>query len=108
MEIELDGVVYDVPDDATEAEIRTMLGAPTTEAAPKPEPTGNYSPLSVLGEFASAGNRAVMDTADFFGPGAINAGLRLAGSDHQIPTFAGTFDETRDVDKRHPGGNDLF
>jgi len=86
---------YDVPDDATTEEIASIT---TAAASPKPaqEPPpqrGSYSPLSIGGEFASAANRGVMDTLDFLGPGTINAGLRLAGSDYQMPTFAGGFNQ---------------
>ena len=49
--------------------------------------------LDVGGEFASAANRAILGGLDYIGPGAINAGLRLAGSDYQLPTLTGTFME---------------
>jgi len=40
---------------------------------------------SVAGEFAAGANRAVTGTLDFIGPDTINAGLRLAGVDAQVP-----------------------
>lgn len=55
---------------------------------------GSMSPLSVLGEGASAFNRSVMGGLDFLGPGTVNAGLRLAGVDYQLPTFSGAFAQT--------------
>lgn len=42
---------------------------------------------NALSEYASAANRAVTETLDFLGPGAVNAGLSLAGSNRRIPTF---------------------
>jgi hypothetical protein len=74
---------------------------------PQPDPviaeptTGSYSPLSIAGEFANAANRGVADTLDFLGPGTINAGLRLFGSDYQLPTFGGGLSAT-------PGGEGGF
>ncbi len=63
---------------------------PSQDQAPQ---TGTGSPLAVPGEVAAAFNRGIMDTADFFGPGTINAALRLGGVDYQLPTFAGTFQQ---------------
>jgi hypothetical protein len=54
---------------------------------------GSGSPLAIPGEIASAFNRGIMDTADFLGPGTINAGLSLAGVDARLPTFGGAFRE---------------
>ena len=58
-------------------------------------PQGNVTTdaLAVLGEFAAAGNRSLAEAIDFVGPGALNAVLRLAGSDYQLPTAAGLHDQ---------------
>jgi hypothetical protein len=52
-------------------------------------PLEGQNPLAIMGEVAAAGNRGIAETADFLGPGTANAALRLAGSDTQLPTFAG-------------------
>lgn len=49
--------------------------------------------MNFAGEAASAFNRSTMQGLDFFGPGTANAGLRLVGSDRQLPTFEGGFDQ---------------
>lgn len=46
--------------------------------------------VPALAEFAAATNKAVFDTVDFVGPGAVNAVLNVAGSDKRVPTLAGT------------------
>lgn len=46
----------------------------------------------VAGEFAAGANRAVTGTLDFIGPDTINAGLRLAGVDAQVPTLTGALE----------------
>ncbi len=40
----------------------------------------------LLAEFAAGANRSIADIIDFFGPGAVNAALQVAGSDYRIPT----------------------
>ena len=93
--------------------IRTeKLGLPAipgpATAAPPPPPnndpqlqvdTGWQEAQNVLGslpghavnaaaEFSNAGVREVANVADFFGPGSLNAGLRIVGAgDYQLPTF---------------------
>lgn len=47
---------------------------------------------SVAGEFAAGANRAVTGTLDFIGPDTVNAGLRLAGVDAQVPTLTGALE----------------
>lgn len=69
--------------------------------APRPKESMFQNTLDVLGEGAGAFNRSVMEGLDFMGPGTVNAGLRLAGSDHQLPTFAGAWSQT-------PGGQGGF
>jgi len=64
------------------------------QAAPVGAPAGGNDALKVLGEFAAAANRSVTETVDFLGPGAINAILRLAGSDFQLPTVTGALEST--------------
>lgn len=49
--------------------------------------------LDTVAEFAAGGNKAVLGTADFFGPGAVNAVSTVAnyagiGNGAQIPTFS--------------------
>lgn len=48
----------------------------------------------VAGEFAAGANRVVANTLDFIGPDTVNAGLRLAGSDKQVPTLRETLAPT--------------
>lgn len=50
--------------------------------------------LDVGNEFAAGANRAVVGALDFIGPDTINAGLRLAGSDKQVPTLRGLMQPT--------------
>jgi hypothetical protein len=87
----IDGEEFEVPAGTTVEELNQFLNPPT----------GSYSPLSVAGEFANAANRGVAETLDFLLPGTINAGLRLAGSDYQLPTFGGGLSST-------PGGEGGF
>ncbi len=49
--------------------------------------------LNFAGEAASAFNRSTMQGLDFMGTGTVNAGLRLAGSDYQLPTFEGGYNQ---------------
>lgn len=48
----------------------------------------------VANEFSAGANRAVVGTLDFIGPDTVNAGLRLAGSDKQVPTLRGMMQPT--------------
>lgn len=101
MEVEFYGEILEFPDDMPDSAIEAILAQ---EAANRGQQNGmqetqaqdprQITPLSVGGEFASAANRAVMGGLDFLGPGAINAGLSLAGSDYQVPTFSGGFAQT--------------
>jgi hypothetical protein len=105
MRVIVEGKPYNVPDDATPDEIDEIVSmgsasapAPApTSAAPEmmepPAPRQPTGPLQVAGEFANAANRSFLEGLDYVGPGAINAGLRLAGSDYQVPTFTGMFEE---------------
>lgn len=47
---------------------------------------------NLMVEGADAFNRSVMAGADFMGPGTINAALRVAGADAQLPTFTGGYE----------------
>lgn len=101
MEVEFYGEILEFPDDMPDAEIEAILAQ---EAANRGQQNGmqetqaqdprQITPLSVGGEIASAANRNVMQGLDFLLPGAINAGLRLAGSEYQMPTFSGAFAQT--------------
>lgn len=65
-----------------------------SEPAPAPPPPGtNPGVMGTIGEFANAANRSFLEGLDYIGPGAVNAGLRLAGSDYQIPTLTGAFEK---------------
>lgn len=97
MRVNFEGTVYEFPDDATQEEIyaylRKQAGIEET-AAPEPPPPGtNPGVMGTVAEFANAANRSFLEGLDYIGPGAINAGLRLAGSDYQIPTLTGLFEE---------------
>ena len=63
---------------------------PSTTQAPG---EGN-SAMNVLGEFAASANRSVTELIDFLGPDSVNAILRLAGSDKQMPTLTGALEGT--------------
>jgi len=107
MRVIVEGKPYNVPDDATPDEIDEIVSmgsasapapAPApTSAAPEmmepPAPRQPTGPLQVAGEFANAANRSFLEGLDYVGPGAVNAGLRLAGSDYQMPTLTGMFEE---------------
>ena len=84
-------------------EVRQMLGvtAGPEQPPPAPEPTGDYMPRSIAGEFAGAANNAVMDTLDFLVPGSINAASRLMGFGSPLPTFSEGFSNL-------PGANEQF
>lgn len=98
-EIVVDGTVYEFPDEMSDAEIMQalQLERPTSEptvSAPLPKPDSFLdNALDVAGEAAAGANRAFVDTLDFLGPGSVNAALRLAGVDAQIPTFGEAFRE---------------
>jgi len=47
---------------------------------------------NVAGEFAAGANRAVTESLDFIGPDTVNAALRLAGSNQQVPTLTGALE----------------
>lgn len=49
---------------------------------------------AVAGEFAAGANRSLVDTLDFVGPDSINAALRLAGAEQQVPTLRGLMEPT--------------
>lgn len=72
--------------------------APTVEATKKEAfvPT-EHSVTGTVAEFARGGNVAVGEMLDFLSVGTLNAALRLAGSDTQIPTFMDGFRAIEDA-----------
>jgi len=50
--------------------------------------------LNVIAELAASANRSVTEFIDFVGPDTLNAMLRLAGSDSQVPTLTGALEST--------------
>ncbi len=64
------------------------------EAAYVPE---EHSVLGTAAEFSRGGNTAVTEMLDFLSVGTLNAGLRLAGSDTQIPTITEGFEKLEDM-----------
>ncbi len=87
----------DMPYDEFAAKMGVSPQAPQQPQAPAPSFYDQLRELlmgakSVAGEFAAGANRAVTGTLDFIGPDTINAGLRLAGVDAQVPTLTGALE----------------
>lgn len=82
---------FEVPEGTTPEQAQTMMQAQLQQMQVKPPTLGDRArqfgsdALAVAGELAGAGNRAVFDTIDFVTTDPVNAALRLAGSDKQVP-----------------------
>ena len=100
--IMFDGTTIAVPEDATEEQIASILRARMGPPEP-PAPPDSFldNTLDVAGELANSFTRGITSGLDFLGPGTVNAGLRLAGSDMQLPTLTGGLEAL-------PGGEGNF
>lgn len=108
-------ILRNVPEGTTKAQIQAKLagqhGIPELPATAgtdlPPEPGAQSAPqpaqqedglldntLDVLGEIAASANRTVTGFVDLVGPDTVNAILRLAGSDKQVPTLTGALEST--------------
>lgn len=66
---------------------------PSTPEVPEGVPdTRGQDAIDVIAEFAASANRSVTEFIDFVGPDTINAMLRLARSDQQMPTLTGALE----------------
>lgn len=84
------------PVDIFAKEGQDALGAPSTPTGSQPPGEDSFADnaFDVVGELAAASNRSLTEFLDFLGPGSVNALLRLAGSDTQLPTITGALEET--------------
>jgi len=60
--------------------------------------------MTGLAEMGSATGRSMAQGLDFLGPGTVNAGLRLAGSDYQLPTAEGGYEGLSELAGSPTGG----
>lgn len=65
-----------------------------TEPAPEYGQDVRQQALATIGEFAASANRSVADFVDFIGPDTVNAILRMAGQEFQVPTVRGSLKNT--------------
>ena len=99
IEVELpDGRVVEIDTDDPQVAAQAAKSFLQKGSNQVPPTTSQQNPTSIndaflsipgaplLAEFAAGANRSIADIIDFFGPGAINAALEVAGADQRVPT----------------------